>query len=179
MNMSLDKKSSIRHKVREELISYSLISAYLFACFSALLLYSSAVSGAGTIHLLTWGIALGKALILAKFILIGEGLGVGTRVTARTVLHRIAVKVLLFLLLLVVLSVIEELVVGWVHGLSAAQSWVEAANRGWLRILASALIMLLILIPLITFKEIGRELGEGGLWGLLTSKSKNGDRSLS
>jgi hypothetical protein len=68
---------------------------------------------------------------------------------------------------LVVLKLLEELVIGWVHGQGVAATIREVADQTWLQLLGPALLMLLILIPLMTAIELDRALGKSGLWGLL------------
>lgn len=65
---------------------------------------------------LSHGVAPVKALVIGKFILIGEAIKVGERSSGPTLLHRITWKTLAFLLMLRVFTIIEEIVVGWVHG---------------------------------------------------------------
>jgi hypothetical protein len=71
------------------------------------------------------------------------------------------------LIALLVLSVIEGAVVGVVHGRTFAASLAEVAGGTLPQILASCLIMLLILIPYLTFREINEVLGEGKLRQIL------------
>ncbi|MEE4145469.1 MAG: hypothetical protein V2I26_11760, partial [Halieaceae bacterium] len=60
---------------------------------------------------------------------------------------------------LLVLTAIEELIVGWYHDKTVIQITDELLGRGWLENLAPILLMLLILIPLVTISEIFRQLG--------------------
>ncbi len=113
-----------RERLREELKRYLAVSAYLYICFAAILLYKAAILSTAGQHFLPLGLAAGKALILGKFVLLGEAAGVGTRVHARTVLQRIVNRSVLFLVVLVVLTAVEEVVVGLVHGESIRpQCW--------------------------------------------------------
>jgi hypothetical protein len=154
---------SAREKAAEELRSYAVVTAYLFVCFAAILLYKAALLEAEGLAFAPIGTALVKALILGKFILIGEALGVGTRLGRGVVLASIVRKTLLFGVLLVVLTVLEELVVGWVHHRPAAATLGELFGAGLPERLASILLMVLVLVPLIAVKEMGRALGPGGL----------------
>ncbi len=85
----------------------------------------------------------------------------------RTLWRSIASKSLLFFLLLVALTVLEELLVGKVHGRSFAQTVAEIEQRSVLETLASCLLLLLVLVPLIAVKELSRALGPGVLSRLL------------
>lgn len=158
---------SLKERARRELRNYAIVAAYLYVCFAIVLLFKSALLREEGLEFLPHGIAAIKALILGKFILIGEAAGVGTRIGRRTLLTTIATKVLLFFLLLVALSVIEELLVGAAHGHSFAQTLAGYEKHSLLELIATCLLLLLVLVPLITAKEFSRALGPGVLTRLL------------
>jgi hypothetical protein len=62
-------------KLKHELREYALLSAYLYVCFGALILYKMAILGEVGVSYTLAGLAAIKALILAKFILLGHGVG--------------------------------------------------------------------------------------------------------
>jgi len=154
---------SLKERARHELRNYAIVAAYLYVCFATFMLYKSALLREEGLGLLPHGIAAIKALILGKFILIGEAAGVGTRIGRRTLLTTIATKTLLFFLLLVVLSVMEELLVGKAHGHSFAQTLADYEKHSVLEMIATCLLLLVVLVPLITAKEFSRALGPGVL----------------
>jgi hypothetical protein len=160
-------KSGLKERLREEMRRYLMVSAYLFVCFTAILLYKSAILREAGQHFLPFGLAAGKALILGKFILIGEATGVGTRVGASNLLQRIGRRSVLFLLLLVVLTLAEEIIVGLVHGRSVGQVLGEFAGASLPEHLAAVLVVLLVLVPLVTVTETSRALGPGALRRLM------------
>ncbi len=160
-----------KERLREELRRYLAVSAYLYVCFAAILLYKSAILSSIGEHFLPFGLAAGKALILGKFVLLGEAAGVGTRIGARNLLQRIVTGSVLFLILLVLLTMVEEIIVGLVHGHSLGQAVAALAERPWPETLASCLLMLLVLIPLVTVTEVSRALGPGAMRRLLLGSS--------
>jgi hypothetical protein len=160
-----------KERLREELHRYLAVSAYLYVCFAAILLYKSAILSSIGEHFLPLGLAAGKALILGKFVLLGEAAGVGTRVRSRTLLHRIVRSSILFLVLLVLLTVVEEVIVGLVHGHSLGRAVAALSDRSLPEVLASCLLMLLVLVPLVTVTEVSRALGPGALRRLLLGPS--------
>ncbi len=159
-----------RERLREELVKYAMISAYLFVYFAALLLYQTSSEPALANHPVPWTLALVKALVLGKFILIGHALSVGSRADAQPLLHRIAWKSLAMLLVLVVFTALEELIVGWLHGLSPAEVLHEFTQRSWIQVTAPLLLMLLILIPLTAVSELYRALGSENFRDALTGR---------
>jgi hypothetical protein len=154
-------------KAKHELREYALLSAYLFVCFGALILYKAAILGEAGIGYLPSGLAAIKALILAKFIMLGHMIRLGDRRTGVRIVHVIAYKALLYLILLLVLSAVEEVIVGLIHGRTVAASLAEFGGARLPQILATSLIMLLILIPYLASRELNVALGEGRLWTLL------------
>jgi hypothetical protein len=161
----------MHERLRTELRAYAVCVVYLYVWFAAVLLYKTALLRETGGSYLPLGLALGKALILGKFVLLGESAGLGSRLDARTLLHRIVQNVLLFLLLLAALTVLEEFVVGWVHGHSAAHTLSEFEARSFLQIGAICLLMLLVLVPFIGVKELSRTLGPGELRRMLLGRS--------
>jgi hypothetical protein len=160
---------NLKERAREELRNYAAIVAYLYVCFAAVFFYRAALLQDAGPGFLPHGVALVKALILGKFFMLGEAAKVGTRVGGRSIWGAIATKSLLFFLLLVALSVLEELVAGKIHGRSFAQSLAEIEQRSVRETLATCLLLLLVLIPLIGVKELSRAMGPGELARLLKS----------
>jgi hypothetical protein len=89
-----------------------------------------------------------------------------------TLAKRIASRSLLLLLVLIVLSVVEELVVGRVHGQSLAETVAGYEQRSRIAMLAKCLLMLLILVPLVAAKELNRALGPGVLRRMLFNSAR-------
>lgn len=154
---------SVKERAREELRRFLIVSAYLFVCLLAILVYRMVLLHQTGLHSLSLGFAAGKALILGKFLLIGEAVDLGSRVRVRTLVERIAYRVVLMGLLLIVLTIVEEVVVGWFHGRSVSQTLAEMLAQSVPMILTHCILMLLILVPLIAFTEIDAALGVGTL----------------
>ena len=160
-------RSTVTQKLGGELREFAFIAAYLYVCFGALILYKTAILHGEGISYTPYGIAAVKALILGKFILVGHALKVGDRYENRRVIHVIALKSVLFLFMLIVLSVIEEAIVGLIHGRTITASLADVAGDSLLQILATCLIMLLILVPYLSYRELSEILGEGRLHQIL------------
>jgi len=154
-------------KLGHELKEYAAISLYLYICFAVIVLYKTAVLRAHGVDYAPYGLAAIKALILAKFMLVGEATKMGGRYRNKALIFPIIHKSLVFLVLLVVLSVIEEVVAGAFRGRSVATSLSEFAGGTWLQIIATALLLLLILLPYFAFRQIGEYLGRGSLHRML------------
>ena len=159
-----------RSRLAHELKSYGAVSVYLFVCFSVILFYDASTSTGRSADAVAIGAALFKALVIGKFILIGELIKPGSRVAAPTLLHRVAWRTLGMLLVLIILKLLEEIVVAAVHGQGIAETFEEIMRLSWPRLFAPTLMMLLILIPLMMAIELDRSLGRGGLRDLLLKR---------
>ena len=132
-------------RLREELREYAVAALYLYVCLGALLLFKGALLREEGVSFLHFGLALGKALILGKFVLIGEAARLGARARTQTLLALIVRKAVSLLALLVLLSVLEEFVVGWAHGRSAAETLAGYERHSALELFATCLLVLLVL----------------------------------
>jgi hypothetical protein len=155
-------EASLKERVREELRVYAYLSLYLYVCFAALLAFE-ATAGSGAGGLLPHGLAAIKALVMGKFLLIGRAVGAGSRVRTGTVAGRIGARTLGLLLALLALTVIEELIVGKVHGHAVGSTLAEIFGHPRFAILAKSAVMTLILLPLVALEELNAALGPGVL----------------
>jgi phosphatidylserine synthase len=158
---------TIGEKMGHEVRQFGLIAGYLYVCFGALILYKMAILRGQGIGYAPYGLAAVKALVLAKFILAGHAVRIGDRYKRRRFIHIIAHKSVVFLAMLFILSIVEEAVAAVLHGRTVAASFAEVAGGTLPQILATCLIMLLILVPYMTFRELSEVLGEGRLRQIL------------
>src|SRR3954451_20783099 len=144
----------ITDRLLHELKEYMVVSAYLFICLSALLLYKRALLQAEGINYLSYGVAAIKALILGKFMMVGHAMQIGRRSRGQPLFIVILHKTVVFLVLLFLLNVVEEVLVGWIHGRSPSDALADFAGGTFLQILAVCLLFLLILLPYFTYREV-------------------------
>lgn len=159
--------SNFKTRAQEELRNYAIIAGYLFVCFAVLLLFESTIPGSANAGAFRFTTAAIKALVLGKFILIGEAVGVGSKARGSHLAGNIVRKSLQFLALLIVLTVLEELIVGKVHGHAFAATIAEYGQRSMLQMLAKCLLVLMVLLPFIATRELSKALGPGKLKQLL------------
>src|SRR5271170_2392884 len=74
---AMPQKATLAQRARHELVEYLAISAYLFVCFGSLLFYKSAILRNDGIEFAAFSLALVKALILGKFILVLHAVRIG------------------------------------------------------------------------------------------------------
>lgn len=165
-----DLHGALARKARRELTEYAVISVYLYICFSALIFYKASILHSQGVEFVVYGLALGKALILGKFILVAQALKIGDPNKPRRLALAILYKSLLFALLLIFLAVAEEMIVGFFKGRHLQNVLSEIAGGTLPQFFATSFLMLLIMIPYFAFREISAALGEGKLLTLLTER---------
>ena len=154
------KGAAIRSKFIEEFKAMAALAAYLYVCFGAILLFKSAVLREAGIHYEIWGLAAIKALLLAKFMLVGRMLHVGTRFRDKPLIWPTLYHALVFLIVLLILTTLEELIVGFIHNRAVADSLNHVVGPIFFEGLAVCLIMFLILVPYSAFTCLSDVVGE-------------------
>jgi len=154
---------TIVHKVGHELKEYAIVFVYLYVCFGAIILYKAAVLREEGISYAPLGFAAVKALILGKFMLLGNSMRLGQRFTGRPLIYPTLHQSFVFLVFLLVLLAIEETLVGLLHGRTVVESLSDVAGAHLYQILTTTLLMFLILLPYFAFRQLAGVLGEGRL----------------
>jgi hypothetical protein len=155
-------KATLQERATHEIKELLILTVYLYITLGAVIAVKTAVLHTEGIEFAPWGVAIVKALVLAKFILIGDAMKIGERHTG-TLIWPTLHKAFGFLLLLVILTIIEEAVVGLFHHRSIAASLGDLVGARLYETLAGYLIMLLVLIPYFAFRVLDDALGKGRL----------------
>ena len=152
--------ASLGHKVAGEFKEMAALALYLYICLGAVVLLKSAILRDVGIDFTMWGIAVVKALLLAKFMLIGSAFKLGQRFRERPLIWPTLYHAFVFLIFLLVLTTIEELVVGAFHHRPLSQSLAHVVGPTALEGVAVSLVLFLILVPYSAFVCLGNVLGE-------------------
>jgi hypothetical protein len=156
-------KATLHQRAMHELKEFVILAVYLYVTLGAVMLMKTAVLHTEGIEFSPWGIAIVKAVILAKFMLLGNAMKIGVRTTTSPLIWPTLHKAFAFLVLLIVMTIIEEAVVGMFHHQSIDVSLGELVGSRLEETLAGFVIMLLVLIPLFAFRVLSEALGEGRL----------------
>jgi len=151
-------KATLVQRARRELIEYIVISAYLYVYFGALIAYKAAILRSVGVTFAPFGLAIVKALISAKFIMLLEALKLGDLGKHASPLIEILKKSSLFAVFLIILTLIEELIVGSIHGKGANEILSEIAGGTLQQALTVGLLLFLVMIPYFTYREFQPEL---------------------
>ena len=163
MKNSVQPKATARDRIVHELREFAVVALYLYLCFTAVAYLKATILHAHGIVFAPFGFAAIKALICAKFILVGRAFHVGERFKTLPLMWPILYKSIAFLVLLIVLNVIEEAVVGLLHHRTITESIAEIGGGTLDQTFATSIIMLLILVPFFAFYALGEILGDRNL----------------
>ena len=163
MGIEAKAKETLHQRAKHELKEFVILFLYLYITIGAVILMKTAVLHTEGIEVAPWGIAVVKAAVLAKFIMLGYVMKIGGRNTTRPLIWPTLHMAFGFLVLLIILTLIEEAVVGLIHHKSIAASLGELAGSRLEETLAGFLIMLLVLVPFFAFRVLSEALDEGRL----------------
>lgn len=147
-----------------------LVFLYLYVWLAAILLYRMAVLHAEGIEFTPYGIAVVKASILSKFMLMAEALHVEKWLQRQRLVVVVLLKSLAFLAVLVALSYVEAGIRGMLNDETFEQAMSRVAGGVWEQVVATSLLIWLILLPYLAFREIDKVLGQGTMRSILFAK---------
>jgi hypothetical protein len=152
-------KASIGKRAVHELKEFLIIAAYFYVCFTALAYLKAAILAAQGIVFAPFGFAAVKALICAKFLSIGYVFHLGERYSKQALIWPTLHRSFVFLALLIILTVLEELILGYLHHRAFADSMAEIGGGTLHQAIATAIILLLILLPFFAFRSLAEVVG--------------------
>lgn len=164
MTPSLPTKATVRERAVSETKAFFYLTAYLFVAFAALTFYKSAILEAHGVHWVPWGFALIKAAIAAKFVLIGRAMHLGEGHRTKPLIWQTLHKSVAFLILVAGLTVIEEIIAGFIHGRPFWQSMAEVGGGTHEQMIATLVIMFLLFLPLFAYGALSEVMGDRALF---------------
>jgi hypothetical protein len=169
----IKSKAPFRDKAGEELREFIVLTADLYVCFAAVIYFKAAVLQAHGIAYAHLGLAIAKAAICAKFMLMGRAFHLGEWSKNLPLIVPTLHRSFVFLLLLAVLTFIEEIVVGAIHGRTVLDSISGIAGGTFQQMIATTLIIFLILVPYFAFRALGEIVGDKTLVRLFFERRHN------
>jgi len=148
----------VRERLAEEMREYLALSLYLYACIGAVFLYRAAVLEDHGIGGLEMGAAAVKALVLAKFAMLGRMAGLGEARAASALVPALLRASLGMMAALVLLTAVEEIVVGLLHHRGPGGALAELVDRRWAEVAANVLLLWLILLPYLAYRRLSQML---------------------
>jgi hypothetical protein len=157
-----------KQKAEHELKDFAFISLYLAFVLCAISTYTMLVLRKYEVSYWTYGTAIINALIVAKIIVIGKMAHLGRQLEARPLYQSVLYKSFVFGLLLFVFRVVEEVIKRLFHHHS-----VSGVLRGidTNQMMVRTIIVICAFVPLFTWTELGRVIGEEKLHTLFFKRS--------
>lgn len=164
------KETNLKQKVVNEMRLFLIYSLILTLFLWALRAYQSLILGEYSISYVHYGYAFVEALILSKIILLGQNLQMGERFSEKPLIFITLYKTVIFCLYVLVFTVLEHFVVGFLHGNTFEKVYQELLSKGKDEILAKMLVMFCFFVIFFAFLETGRVLGTDRLVDLFIRK---------
>jgi hypothetical protein len=147
----------LKQKTIHELWELAWVFLYLAFFFCSLELYSVLLLRDFHVKYLNFGFALINALVIAKVILLGEYARIGRKYEERPLILSAAYKAILFVVLVFVFHLVEELVKRLLHNGHFAGALAQVRVND---LLGRGIIVFCTFLPLFAFRELRRVLGE-------------------
>jgi predicted ABC-type sugar transport system permease subunit len=165
-----EHKPSVKERAAYELKEFLGMFIYLWVLFALFSIHKSMILSEEHINYRAQGIAVINALIMAKAMLIGEDLHVGSWLKDKPVLYSSLYKSLVFSVFLIAFYILEEVVVGVFRGRTISQSFPAIGGGSLQGLLSMGAIVFVSLIPFFAFRELARVIGQRELWSLLLKR---------
>ena len=161
-----------------EMTAYWINVVYLTLLFAVFTSYRRLIMANFNIGYANWGISFLKALVLAKVIMIGGLVHLGRRLEHKPLILPTLFQSVLFTCWVTLFALVESTVRGLLHGKGMAGALEHLLSEGTQEFYAKCLVVFVAFIPFFAFKELGRVLGKGIIWGLFFRKGPVAEATL-
>lgn len=157
-------------KFGAELKKILILFIYFAIWFSALAFLSYSILRKDGIPYAPISLALIKALLCAKFMLLGQALYPIASREDKALIWQILPRSVVYLLVVLILSALESGLEGWIHHKGFIHSLANFGNGDLIHILALCLIYWLIVLPYLTFMSLKSVIGEAEIKKIFLGK---------
>jgi hypothetical protein len=171
--LSNEQKRKAKERATTELKKFVAIALYLWIFLSLFEIHRFVVlrqAHAASLSGYRIGFAAINALVLGKVILIGQAFHAGEPLRERRLIHSVLYKSAVFALLLLCFDIVEEVIVGLIHGKSMVASIPQLGGGGLEGKILVGVMAFVVLIPFFLFTELERVLGKDSLHSLILRK---------
>jgi len=172
-NPDMNKKG-LKAKIFQGMTRYWVYIVYLTLVFAAFTQYRRFIlADVGIIYTDYW-VALIKAFIFAKIIMVGDALKLGRGLDEKPLMVPTLVKTIVFTFLVSVFTLIEHAVRGLWNGTGFLDGLMGFLDKGSQEVLANALAVFAAFIPFFALRELARASGgEARLMALFFKRRDN------
>jgi hypothetical protein len=154
---------NIKQKVVHEVVEYWINFAYVAFFLVAFTWYRRLVLAEYHILYTNYWFPLAEAAVLAKVIMIGDLLRLGSRLDHKPLIIPTLYRTVVFSVWIAVFSILESTLRGLIHRQGLMSGLNEVANKDWHEWLAGCVVAFVAFIPFFAFKEMELALGEDAL----------------
>ena len=160
-------KEGLRHRIKDEFIQASLLALYFAAWFCAIAFFSFALLREAAIPITPFGLAIIKAGLCAKFMMIGKAI-FPLRVDAnRGLVKSLFWHSIAYLGIVLILSFAEAGIDGLLHGKSFLESLSSFGHGDPIYITALSIMYWLIVWPYLIVLGLNQSLGNTAVHSIL------------
>jgi len=160
-------KEGLRHRIKDEFIQASLLALYFAAWFCAIAFFSFALLREAAIPITPFGLAIIKAGLCAKFMMIGKAIYPLKVDAKRGLIKSIFWHSIVYLGIVLVLSFTEAGINGLFHGKSFLESLSSFGHGDPIYIAALSLMYWLIIWPYLIVLGLNQSLGDTAVHTIL------------
>jgi hypothetical protein len=178
LKMPSQQVRKVKERAVTELKKYAVIALYLWVLFSIFEIHKYAVLRTVNVNDLSGykiGFAAINALIMGKVILIGEALHVGEQLRQKRMIFSVLFKSAAFAVLVICFEIVEELIVGKIHGKSLAASMPKLGGGGLEGIILFGIMGFVVLIPFFLFTDVEQVVGKERLRSIIFHERSKAD----
>jgi hypothetical protein len=173
--MTNEKKLGWKERVLEELRKLSITILYLWVLLSVSALHREIILADYNIHYSEkLGFALVNAVILAKFIWLGDVMHAGKKAENKSLLFSMFWNSALFAVILMICHTLEDILLRWLHGELKTTSFYGIAGTRPSELLATCVMMFVVLIPFFFTRGLVHVLGKSETKALLFRTGPSG-----
>jgi len=160
-------KESLRHRIKDEFIEAALLTLYFASWFCAIAFFSFALLREVAIPISPFGLAIIKAALCAKFMMIGKAIFPLRVDTNRGLIKSIFWHSIAYLGIVLALSFVESGIDGLFHGKSFLESVFSFGHGDPIYIAALSLMYWLIIWPYLIVLGLNQSLGNQAVRAIL------------
>ncbi|MFK8250100.1 hypothetical protein [Ancylobacter terrae] len=153
------KTHALKQRALHEVRSFLIMFVYLWVLLSLFVLNETVVSREHGLDLKLQGFALINALVLAKVMLVVEGLELARWLRSRPAIVVIIYEAALCTTFFLLFHVLERHVVDYFRGPGEATREVAIGGGGFAGVLIVAVILFVSMLPFFAFKNVARAIG--------------------
>ena len=153
-------KPSLRHRIKDEFVQATLLALYFAAWFCAIAFFSFALLREAAIPITPFGLAIIKAALCAKFMMIGKAIFPLKVDANRGLIKSIFWHSIVYLLIVIALSFLESGIDGLLHGKSFLESIASFGHGDPVYIAAISIMYWLIIWPYLIVLGLNQSLGD-------------------